>query len=530
MLSTEDDCDDCRPDYLKSRISVDVVYSITVFVATFLVVAAVVTKKILPIILDTSGHQYASPLLIRTPRQGGRWRLDMSREQLISWTCVITLALSSVLVELILCEISGSLDPSARALALNVTLSLLLVLIVVVLPALQVFSVTRTWFHNNPRVHYTLTLVLLSLWLAAFWYMPHSSLLTATLQQGNTASLQANHSRLEASLERVGIIGISLMASLAGFAAISSIWQTFGVRHRQVSHADLTRKQAGLDATRNMLDMKRSRLRAVQARIGEATPISEKGLFTRVMGTFKPDDQQVEARSLAIEISGLETMTMSLESSTAHMQSVFAVQQRSHSMLGRLTNATSMAFACYCFYRIGATSMSSLRRWWQPSSTFSTSDPINNILALLTTHFGATLDHTAWARQISFFLSGIMLLLSFSAVLQTFRLFSRFLAPGLSRQAASLLPLTVAQVAGMYVISSALLLRSSNLTSQHGSRVTDALGLPLDVKFIEAWFESWFLVAVGLTATGILVSRKVARNDDDLDELDDDLEANKRSS
>ena len=32
---------------------------------------------------------------------------------------------------------------------------------------------------------------------------------------------------------------------------------------------------------------------------------------------------------------------------------------------------------------------------------------------------------------------------------------------------------------------------------------------------MEGWFESWFLVAVGMTATGILIGRKVGGVGDD---------------
>jgi hypothetical protein len=43
-----------------------------------------------------------------------------------------------------------------------------------------------------------------------------------------------DHSLSEGCLERIGIIGISLMALLAGFAAVSSLWQTFAVKNRPV--------------------------------------------------------------------------------------------------------------------------------------------------------------------------------------------------------------------------------------------------------------------------------------------------------
>ncbi|KAG9601281.1 hypothetical protein KCU86_g6940, partial [Aureobasidium melanogenum] len=68
-------------------------------------------------------------------------------------------------------------------------------------------------------------------------------------------------------------------------------------------------------------------------------------------------------------------------------------------------------------------------------------------------------------------------------------------------------------VAGAYVISSALLLRS-NLPSEVSSVISEALGAPLEGRFVEAWFESWFLIAVLTTSIGIFISRKVGSSAD----------------
>lgn len=241
-----------------------------------------------------------------------------------------------------------------------------------------------------------------------------------------------------------------------------------------------------------------------------------------MIGNFRGSTEAQEQRSLEMEISGLETMRYTLSASLSTMRTRFYEQQRSHTTSGKCLALVNTLFACYCAYRICATSLSSLRRWWQPTSTFATSDPINNVLALLTTHWDSNLDRAAWSRQISFLLSGIMLLASFNAVLQTFRLFARF-APALLLHAQTSLPLVISQIAGAYVISSALLLRS-NLPAEVSSVISEALGAPLQPKFVESWFESWFLVAVGVTAVGILVGRKVGGGARAADEEWDDLE------
>jgi len=540
MFPTADDCNECRPAYLQRRLDSfppsTVALSSVPFVFTFVVVAAIVSQR-LPPLLAAHGLQSkqenglsgfntdATSARSCTPKT---WA-QVTTKRIGQVACAFTIALSAVLVELILCEISNMLNPAARGLALRTTLYSLLLLIVIIIPALEINSIINSWFNtgsNDPSTRkarlgglkQVLKLAILGAWLVAFWYLPQTSLLAASLQTAPSLQID-DHDFVEASLERIGIIGISLMASLAGFAAVSSIWQAFGVKHRMVRETDITRKESGLAATRDMLLTKQSRLRALQSKMEEQTT-NEKGFLSRVVSSMRGNKELTELRALEMEISGLESMSMSLSSSITNLKSRYATQQNAHTAFGRLTNAFNLAFALYCLYRIGATSLSSMRRWWQPSSTFSTSDPINNILALMTTHYDPSLDREAWARQFSFILSGFMLLLSFNAVLQSFRLFSRF-APGVVQLAQTSLPLIISQIAGTYVISSALLLRS-NLPAEMSSVITEALGSGLDAWFVEHWFESWFLVAVGLTATGILVSRKVGSSDwDDWDDSGD---------
>jgi hypothetical protein len=154
---------------------------------------------------------------------------------------------------------------------------------------------------------------------------------------------------------------------------------------------------------------------------------------------------------------------------------------------------------------------------------------VTNLLALLAKHYDPTIDHLAWSRQISFLLSGFILLASFSAVLQTFHFFARF-TPAILYTAQANLALLVSQVCGMYVISSALLLRSMT-PKEVGSVINDALGTGvLEAKWVDRWFEGWFLIAVGLTAVGIWAGRKIGGGGEwDDDVWDNDVEMGKRS-
>ena len=550
MLPT-DDCDDCVPDYMKRSLSSvpksTILLSSLPFLLTWILTVFFAQQRLFPVLSSDAQQKESLPQFNKSPfrpatNTSSSWRdvKKISAQRVASIVFSTSIGLSAVLVELLLCEISNTLNPAARGLALRLTLSSLLILSVLVTPALEIHGIVKTMIgvpaeststrKTGSKIRSGLEIALFAAWLVVFWYIPQASILRTSLRKDQSGDAAvSDHPFTEACLERIGIIGISLMASLAGFAAVSSLWQNFGIRHRPVREADIQRKEAGLSATEDMLAAKQSRVRALQRKMSESvSPSESKGLVGRVVGTFRGNPEAQELKALQMEVSGLETMRFTLSSSLANMRSRFTEQQRSNTNAGRVLNVFNTVFAVYCAYRICATSLSSLRRWWQPNHSFATSDPINNVLALLTTHWDSNLDRAAWSRQISFLLSGIMLLASFNAVLQTFRLFARF-APSLLQHAQTSLPLIISQIAGTYVISSALLLRS-NLPAEVSSVISEALGAPLEGKFVEGWFESWFLAATGLTAVGILIGRKVGGTDDGWDD-DDGIEmaGNKRS-
>ena len=249
--------------------------------------------------------------------------------------------------------------------------------------------------------------------------------------------------------------------------------------------------------------------------------------MTRVVGSLRGNPEVVERNTLQLEIQGLETMRNTLQNSLSVLQNRRQMQLRSHTVHGRLLNLVSLFFSMYCFYRITATTFTTLRRFSSPNTSFSNTDPINNFLAILAKHWDPTIDRVAWSRTISFLLSGIMLLASFNSVVQTFYLFARVL-PGVLHHARANFALLLSQIAATYVISSALMLRS-NLPAEMKSAISEALGAPLEPAFTERWFEGWFLMASLMTAIGLWSGKRLKGQgwDDDDEVGEGDLEMGK---
>ncbi|QDS75477.1 hypothetical protein FKW77_004495 [Venturia effusa] len=547
MLSTNDDCDECLPEYLRHPSRTTLLLSCLPFITTFAIVSATVLKKLYPLLSGSGNSRPDSPHDAGLPLHNLDFKSAASRrncdskfvgnlsvKRVAQLVFAANIALSAVLVELILCEISNTLNPTARRLALNITLPALLFLLIIGAPALQLRSIvlaTGLSFHGTGkgriRVAWIFEILGLAAWLLAFWYLGHS-LLTVYLRE--ESSSKQLHGFSEGCLERIGIIGVSLMASLAGFAAVSAIWQIFGVKDKPVTEAAIARKQVGLESTEEMLASKQSRLRALERR--QSVSGVQTGIMSKVIGTIRGHGESQERMTLTLEISGLETMRSSLNSSLYSLRSRRAAQLGAHTVLGRLVTTFNYGFALYCAFRLGNTTLNVIRRIiFSSDSLAHSTDPVTHLLALVARLWDPTLNQAMWSRQISFLLSGAMLLLSFNSALQTFLLLSRAFPSLLSAAfGGANFALVVSQVCASYVISSALLLRS-NLPREVRGVISDALGAPLETQKVDAWFEAWFMGAAFLTALGIWIGKKLKAGEWDEDAVTeaDEMQTDKRS-
>ncbi|MCJ1464165.1 hypothetical protein MMC07_002778 [Pseudocyphellaria aurata] len=524
------DCTDCVPGR-RIQAPTAIIVSSLPFLVTFLFVSTIVLQKIFPILsgdvtskgrdapASKNGHGRSSSLSI-----GSSGQPQIKRLSALAFST--TVALAAVLAELILCEISNTINPTTRGIAFHITVSLLLFLLIIAIPLIQIHSIVTAagWDFTGPRQgRLRLAWVLLTAgftaWLLAFWWSGEQ-----LLGHRGPGGPSEHHSLSEACLGRVAVIGISFMSLLSGFASVNSPWQNFGSRPRPVTEADLARKQAGLDATHDMLAAKHSRLRALERKLLDAPPGT---FFQKALGSIRGNADQAERKSLELEISGLETMARSLATTHAALQSRRIQQTRSRTATGRLLRSASYAFSVFCLYRIVTTSVTAIRRVLaSPSHAVTPSDPIDHVLVFVARHYDPQLDRAAWARPISFLVSGVILGASFSSALQTFHLFARF-APALLRAVQATRALIVAQTLATYVISAALILRGMMPGQVVGDGLRGLGGRDMTSGWVDGWFERWFLGGVVVTAVGIWIGSKLGPADGEDEEWE--LEGGKRS-
>lgn len=519
----EDACGECGPAGIQRRSALTAstaLFSYLPFVVTFILVSAFVLRRLFPFLSGdiVPKDSVGSPELFTTPIPRST-KSNNSRpnavKRISAATFSTTIALSTVLAELILCDISDSINPVARGIALRFTVFLLLIFLIAIIPSLEIQSFISAsgyrYFGSESgrfKIAWVLHMLASATWLVAFWWSGQ-----VILPEHKEQDILRGEGWIHGTTEHVGVIGISLMALLSGFASISAPWQSFGARTRPVTESTVARKQAGLESTNEMLATKRSRLRAIEQRIANAPP---ENFLKKAMGSFRGTRDTTEKQNLEMEINGLENMALELSAHHSILASRYNQQERARTASGKLLRTASQAFSIYCMYRVISASLTFVRRHLaKPSDHFVGSDPINNILALLVKHYDSQLDRQAWAQQISFLMTGVMLFASFSSVLQTFHFFARY-TPNLLKATQANLPLIVAQTSATYVISVSLLLRGIMPGDVVSNRLQDLGGN--DMAWVDGWFEAWFLAGACVTALGIWAGRKISGTDEDWDD------------
>jgi hypothetical protein len=592
MLPVADFCDGgCGPAshsnylHLRRQSADSSLFEITLssipFIVSFAIASVLAYRRLYPVLsLDSEAQRAAASFskdalpLVSPFIQAGKGFQPKKKRKPVPISGVVfavTMACTTVLAELILCEISDILDPAARSYAMRLTTSTVLILLVLVTPFLEIRSIlagAETEYGMNPtpqwRTKRLLMMMCFAAWLAFFWWIGN----TLPGSHFGGGYLSTPQSLTEASLERIGVIGVCLLASLSGFASISALWQTFASgAGKKITEADIARKQLGLDSAEEMLASKRSKMRALERKLSDTTTtdIKPNGIFAKVVGSIRGNADVQERRALQLEISGLETMRLTLSTSISILKHRRESQLGSRTAWGRFTALMSTLFALYCLYRVPTTTLHFVRRWWDtstsdgdPSSHITSfysishsassasaipppapADPVSSMLSILANYWDPTLNRAAWSTTISFLLSGVIILLSFRQILSTSHFLLRFSPSASANPKASSYALLTAlnanralilsQLAATYVISSVLLLRSS-LPDEIGGVITEALGAPIQREWIESWFQLWFLGGCTVTVLCLVLVRVVAGRweDEELTEGGDD-DGEKRS-
>ncbi len=290
-------------------------------------------------------------------------------------------------------------------------------------------------------------------------------------------------------MSRVGVLGVTIMAILSGFGAVNSPYATLSFFLRQVKDADIQAAEKKYLQTLDMILNKKRRILISQVRQRNTNEQSSRvGGFMRKMFNTMTNGIGMGSESISMlrqEITGLENLSRQL---FLDIEDLFQERDRisySKTWQGRYFNFMGYIFSIYCIYKIVMAIINIVL--FRVGKT----DPITYGLTLTIAYFNIKeIDVDFWYQQLSFFTVGLMIFFSIRGLLIQFLKFFRAVSNSVSRNN---IVLFLAQIMGMYFLSSVLMLRMS-LPEVYRNKIT-MLFKSVDVAFYYRWFDVIFLVS-----------------------------------
>lgn len=500
----------------------------------------IVTTMLEPLQSDTDGDESEEEVISTKKEAANKWRqrrqpnknkFDFQRAfvyGLFSMVC----AQGTVLIELIVFEISNVLSRDTRWYFWRIGLGSLLVSIIAILPISQLFILISNSRHRHRAltpVHRRI-LYAVGLWCVLFYgfwslgaHLPLDSF--SRIREANSTSDMVS---IEPITARVGVVGVALMAVLSGFGAVNSPYRQLFMFVHKVSPVQLEGMKRQLHYSLELLlDKKRmlARLESLPSANSSSSsyqsekiippdnntanipspPISVLSYTVSSILHFgnNSDRQLSRGRGIAElrqEIADMEHITQELFGDVEAMCLEHDRYEASKTLAGRSRNVIGYFFAVFCLSKIAMTLGGILL------NRVGHSDPVTSALTLAATHISPAFDMAFWSQQLSFAMVGIMvigsirgLLIQFTKIFNTSTATSNITSP-------SIIVLFLAQLVGMYFVSCMLMMRMS-LPPKYRPMITAVLQTT-GFYFYKRWFDILFLVSVVVSALLVFLSHQ----------------------
>lgn len=397
----------------------------------------------------------------------------------------VTFALSCLMFELIIFEILGFLDTSSRYFHWKLELFIILFLLIVVLPFYIAYFIISNIRLVPPKRHVKVTLTCISWFVFVYFFWKIGDPFPILSPKHGIFSI-------EQCIGRVGVIGVTLMALLSGFGAVNYPYVSMFYFIRHVTDAEIQGHEKRLLQTEDQILMKKKRICIVKRdSLRQASQSTGGGIWGMIKNVATGGSSE-NVSLLKQETAALEELSrqMFLEVVDLHNQ-----QERieySKTFKGKYFNFLGYFFSIYCVWKIFISTINII------FDRVGKVDPVTRGIEIAVNYLGIQFDVKFWSQQISFFLIGIIIVTSIRGLLLTL---TRFFYAIASSKSSNVIVLCLAQIMGMYFVSSVLLIRM-NMPLEYRSIITEVLG-DLQFNFYHRWFDVIFLVSA-LSSIGFL--------------------------
>ncbi|KAF8346552.1 G protein-coupled receptor 89 [Amanita rubescens] len=403
--------------------------------------------------VDGAVELSALPPPITTPVEGSSSHRRSAKNQKLLHSSISRAIFSLVITEscivflLLVLQAVDVFSPSTRLYNWRYSLTFLIFSILVLIPqCMSLLLMVGVQSNDGRRRFFGIRIVISFIPVLVFLF----ALANIPLPAGLTS-----RDALTNAISRLIILGTIVLGVLSGFGAVSNAWGflPFLSASRPVpTDQQISSTEYSLAAIRNDLQDRRT----IAARNGDSS--ADKSWLSRVGATLRPNTE------LEQEIRGLEALEYETARKLELLRESRDAAKFNSTWKGRTLNAVGYLFAIYCVVRF----FNSLANIVLPSRRLASSsrnypDIISELLVYIlslvyTSRYIELEDVTPIARQLSLGFVGIMILTSIRLVL---RGVTRALRVTSRNLGASLMLLILAQLMGIYLLSTVVQMRSS---------------------------------------------------------------------
>ncbi|KAK0173980.1 hypothetical protein PV328_007106 [Microctonus aethiopoides] len=403
-----------------------------------------------------------------------------------------TFALSCTMFELIIFEIIGILDSSSRYFHWNVGLYMLLFMVIVLIPFYIAYFIISNIRFVRLNLIRPLTILIYLFYLYLFWKLgdpfpimsPKKGLLS-----------------IEQGVSRIGVIGVTVMALLSGFGAVNYPYSSMAYFMRSVSYADVQVVEKRLLQTIDMIIAKKKRI-AIAKKSDPSKPETRSRLWEMISPLSNTKGHQENIKKLLQDISALEELSRQLFLEVHDIQNARERLVWAATWQGKYFNFLGYFFSIYCVWKIFISTINIV------FDRVGKKDPVTRGIEIAVHWIGFDIDVTFWSQHISFFLVGCIVVTSIRGLLLTL---TKFFYAISSSKSSNIIVLILAQIMGMYFVSSVLLMRM-NMPAEYRIIITQVLG-DLQFNFYHRWFDVIFLVSALSSIVFLYLAHKQAPSD-----------------
>ena len=389
----------------------------------------------------------------------------------VTFTFALTLASSLSMLQLLVFEISGGLSLNMKWTLWRVHLGILIVDLVFILPIFFFYTATKEaiGLRSNKQV-LPIVFVMEIFYLIVFYYIGHWFPVISNNHQDISSSNNQVWST-EYFVGRIGVIGVTVIATLSGFGAVSTpyVYMSFFAPTVNVDAIDNLKRQ--MKQTMNMILSQKKRL----AISGRSSKFIESNALESVM-----DELFYDLNELCLAKDRME---------------------RGKRLWGKILNLTGYGLSVYCIWKIFISIINIL------FNRDRKRDPVTLGLQRLVYFTRIKVDVVFWSQHISFVFIGILV---FSNVRGFLIRMSKIFSAISTANSFRVFGIFLAWLMGMYFVSFVLLMRM-NMPPEYRRIVTEVLGA-IEFNFYYRWFDEVFLISAIATIIVTIISNRLRQS------------------